>query len=199
MLRFAQGDTAACSATVSNMDSVVDLDAAAAEIRRRIPQWTARGLEPGAITWRDAAAPWPQQPQTDRTSVVDPDSVGLRFSAADAGVAEIVLYRGGWADLTVIPNTRDREPIISTAEISTPDAFGALLDAAIGTLLTSRIPDQRGRVARRAERQPDEGAGGGRSGGGVAGLSTEGDRDLHGCRWSRKLADGASPDAKSSN
>jgi len=116
------------------MDFVVDLDAAAAEIRRRIPQWTASGLEPGAIIWRDAAAPWPPPPQTDRASVVDPDSVGLRFSAADAGVAEIVLYRGGRADLTVIPNTRDREPTVSTADISTPETFGALLGAAIGTL-----------------------------------------------------------------
>ncbi|HUY44435.1 MAG TPA: hypothetical protein VMV92_01720 [Streptosporangiaceae bacterium] len=35
------------------MDHVIDLDQAAAEITTRFPAWTASGLNPGPITWRD--------------------------------------------------------------------------------------------------------------------------------------------------
>ena len=36
-----------------SMDHVIDLDQAAAEITTRFPAWTASGLNPGPITWRD--------------------------------------------------------------------------------------------------------------------------------------------------
>ena len=43
------------------MDHVIDLDQAAAQITARtLPAWTASGLNPGPVTWRDEAAPLPQ-------------------------------------------------------------------------------------------------------------------------------------------
>ena len=42
------------------MDHVIGLDQAAAQITARLPAWTASGLNPGPITWRDEAAPLPQ-------------------------------------------------------------------------------------------------------------------------------------------
>jgi hypothetical protein len=116
------------------MDRIIDLDAAAAEIDRRRPSWQATGLQPGPTTWRDTDS-WPQRIQPERDKAVDPDSVGVRVNASDKGGMEITLFRNGWADLTVVVYHHEGDPVIEAPEITTPEAFGAVLDHAISTLL----------------------------------------------------------------
>ncbi|MFF4415491.1 hypothetical protein ACFYY8_23410 [Streptosporangium sp. NPDC001559] len=120
------------------MDHVIDLDQAAAEITARLLAWTARGLSPGPITWRDETAPWPQPLETDRALVVDPDSVGVRVRGADEWAeVQIVLYRGGWADLDAMAN---EEVVAECPQITTPEKFGALLDSATTRFLDTDWP-----------------------------------------------------------
>ncbi|MFD9271693.1 hypothetical protein ACFWB1_38990 [Streptomyces goshikiensis] len=61
------------------MDHAIDLDQAAAEITARLPAWTASGLSPKPITWREETLLWPQRLETDRALVADPDSIGVRI------------------------------------------------------------------------------------------------------------------------
>ncbi|WP_326593645.1 hypothetical protein [Streptomyces brevispora] len=111
------------------MDHVVDLDSAAAEITARLSAWSAAGLAPCPITWRDGLAPWPQPLETDRTRVSDPDSIGLRIQGSD-GWAELhlVLYREGWADLDALA---DDEVLTEGPSISNPEEFGRFLDSTV--------------------------------------------------------------------
>lgn len=114
------------------MDRVVDLDQAAAEITSRLPAWTAAGLVPGPITWRDETAPWPQPLDTDRAHVADPDSVGVSIQGSDEwNVMSIVLFRGGWADLDLLVNG---EIITECPQITTCEEFGVVLDSVITRL-----------------------------------------------------------------
>jgi len=83
-----------------SMDRLIDLDAVAAELMRRRPEWVRRGLAVGEFTWRDTVAAWPQPIVTDRAAVADPESLGLVFRGAGGGEAELVLWCGGWADRT---------------------------------------------------------------------------------------------------
>ena len=83
------------------MDKLIDLDTVAAELERRRAVWTAAGFTVGPLTWRDAAAGWPQPLVTDRSAVIDPESVGVRLRD-DGQEAELVLWTGGWADLTAL-------------------------------------------------------------------------------------------------
>lgn len=83
------------------MDRLVDLDAVAAELTRRRPGWVGGGLVVGEFTWRDAAAAWPQPVVKDRSAVADPESLGLVFHGRE-GEAELVLWCGGWADVSGI-------------------------------------------------------------------------------------------------
>ncbi len=78
---------------------VVDLDEAAALVDERVPRWRAAGLVPGRPTWRDAAAPWPQPLLTDRSSVHDPDSLGIVLTGPSDSELQVCLYRGGRADI----------------------------------------------------------------------------------------------------
>ncbi len=116
------------------MDRIIDLDAAAAEIDRRRPAWQEHGLQVGPTTWRDADA-WPQRIQPERDKAIDPDSVGVVVKAGDQGEMQIVLFRGGWADLEVVAFDRPDEPILDAPEFSSPEAFGTALDQAVDTLL----------------------------------------------------------------
>jgi hypothetical protein len=79
------------------MDRQVDLDAVAAELAGHRARWVRGGLAIGELTWRDAAAPWPQPIVTDRAAVADPESLGVVFCRSDGGEVELVLWRGGWA------------------------------------------------------------------------------------------------------
>ncbi|MET9031054.1 hypothetical protein ABZW96_36460 [Nocardia sp. NPDC004168] len=121
------------------MDHVVDLDQAAAEITSRLPAWTASGLLPGPLTWRDATAPWPQPLEIERALITHPDSVGVRIQGTDEwNVLEIVLFRGGWADLDALANG---EVATECPQITSPEEFGALLDSAITRFMdTGRTP-----------------------------------------------------------
>ncbi|WP_327412043.1 hypothetical protein [Streptomyces sp. NBC_01233] len=115
------------------MDHVIDLDQAAAEITARLPTWTTSGHSPGPLTWRDGQAPWPQRLETNRTLVADPDSVGLRILGADAwSELQIVLYRGGWADVDAL--TAD-EVVTEGPRVVGREEFGDLLDSAVTRFL----------------------------------------------------------------
>jgi hypothetical protein len=84
------------------MDRLVDLDAVAAVLVQRRPQWVAGGLTVSELTWRDASAAWPQPIVTDRAAVADPESLGLVMRGTGGDEAELVLWRGGWADLDAV-------------------------------------------------------------------------------------------------
>jgi len=58
------------------MERIMDLDEAVAAVTDRQTAWRAEGLTVGPVTWREAAAPWPQRLETDRAEVTDPDSIG---------------------------------------------------------------------------------------------------------------------------
>jgi hypothetical protein len=92
------------------VDRTVDLDQAAAEIIKRHSAWQAYGLLAGPITWRDESAPWPQRLETDRSQVSDPDSVGIRITGPNDSELEIVLFRGGWADVDYFAGGDDFGP-----------------------------------------------------------------------------------------
>jgi hypothetical protein len=109
------------------MERVIDLDQAAAVIAEWTTRWFAAGLKVGQVTWRDETAPWPQQLETDRTLVRDPDSVGVLISGpGDAGLS-VVLFRGGWADVDYFDGPDDGGPILAFG-IRSPAAFGTQLD-----------------------------------------------------------------------
>jgi hypothetical protein len=116
------------------MDRIVDLDAAAAEIDRRRPDWLTHGLQPGPTTWRDSVGDWPHAIVPDRDQVRDPDSVGVLVKAGGRGEMDLVLFRGGWADLAIAVFDDDRAPLLDAPEITTPEAFGVVLDDAITEL-----------------------------------------------------------------
>lgn len=109
------------------MDRIVDLDQAASAIIERQSAWQARGLSSGQITWRDEFAPWPQPLETDRSQVRDPDSVGVRITGPGDTELEVVLYRGGWADVDYMASLDDAVPI-PAFDLTSASAFAALLD-----------------------------------------------------------------------
>ncbi|MFE2038485.1 hypothetical protein ACFXBB_35750 [Streptomyces scopuliridis] len=120
------------------MDRIIDLDQAAAEITARLPAWTASGLGPGPVTWRDETAPWPQRLETGRTLVADPDSIGIRILGTDEWAElHLVLYRGGWADLHALT---DDEVITECPQVTTREEFGQLLDSAVTRFLSVSRP-----------------------------------------------------------
>lgn len=84
------------------MDLILDLGLAVAQITQRQPGWVALGLTVGPVTWRGEADAWPRTVQTDRMRAVDPGSVGVRIQGPDDSEVEIVLFRGGWADLSAV-------------------------------------------------------------------------------------------------
>ncbi|WP_149180409.1 hypothetical protein [Streptomyces sp. TRM49041] len=109
------------------MDRVVDLDEAAAVLDERSASWRSAGLDVGHMTWRDAAASWPQPLETDRARVHDPDSVGVVVSGPAEAVLSVVLFRGGWADVDFIAELDDSGPLPASGIASAGD-FGSRLD-----------------------------------------------------------------------
>ena len=85
-----------------------------------------RRLDVDAMTWRDEAAAWPQGLETNRADVVDPDSVGVRLYGPAGSELEIVVFRGGWADLDYL--TPDGKLVAECPEFSTAVAVASLLD-----------------------------------------------------------------------
>ena len=78
------------------MEQLIDLDAAAASLDRRLPRWRSSGLTVGPLTWADGQTTI-HQIHTDRAAVRGDYSVGVRLSRGDEG-GEFILYAGGWAD-----------------------------------------------------------------------------------------------------
>ncbi|MEU3226691.1 hypothetical protein ABZ695_26520 [Streptomyces sp. NPDC006976] len=115
------------------MERIIDLDRAAAKITERRHGWETVGLTVGSVTWRDETASWPQPLQTDRSLVIEPDSIGVRITNAAGIEAHITLYRGGWADLDTL--TGDNV-VCDAPQVTSADAFGTLLDVHVARFLS---------------------------------------------------------------
>jgi hypothetical protein len=120
------------------METRIDLDLATAEIERRREAWEQRGLSVGTLTWRDQARQWPDLIVESRLDAVDPDSVKVVLERGRA-VAEVVLYRGGWADVewaNYAGPDGDHHPE-KTHDDLTPQTFGEVLDSLVDSLVAS--------------------------------------------------------------
>ena len=100
------------------MDHLVDLDDVASQLSSVLVKWR-NSATVGPLTWRDAAAPWPQPIVSVRGSVVIPESVGLRLQRDDDEM-QVVVWAGGWADVDIV---RDGEARSICPEFT--DAAGA--------------------------------------------------------------------------
>jgi hypothetical protein len=92
------------------MESRVDLDQVAGLISRHAIAWEQAGLVVGALTWRDAAGPWPYPLREDRGQVAEADSVGVMV-CKDEREGQLVVFRGGWADLEYWSGRPCDEPV----------------------------------------------------------------------------------------
>ncbi|RST08740.1 hypothetical protein EF910_00370 [Streptomyces sp. WAC07149] len=109
------------------MDRLVDLDEAAALLLERVERWRSAGLEVGEMTWRDWKAKWPQPLETDRARVNDPDSLGVVISGSGEAELQVVLFRGGWADVDFFDGLDDLG-VIPASDIASASGFAALMD-----------------------------------------------------------------------
>ncbi len=115
--------------TMCAVDHVIDLDAAAAQIRNRVASWRDHGLDVGEVTWSDG------QTATyvitdDRDAVRGDYSVGVK-ARRGAIEGELLLYAGGWCDLTVWSGDPAEEPIDEAPgweDWLDLQAFGRVLD-----------------------------------------------------------------------
>ncbi|NYJ75608.1 hypothetical protein [Allobranchiibius huperziae] len=80
------------------MESRIDLDEAARLIEARRAEWSAAGIQPDELTWRDEESGWPPPITTNRAQAVVPDSVGVCLRKGEQ-YGRVVLFKGGWADL----------------------------------------------------------------------------------------------------
>jgi hypothetical protein len=76
------------------METPLDLDGAASEIRRRTPDWTSHEIDVRPISSRDRDEDGPNRPSTDRASVPGREFVGVRLRKRDEE-SEVVVYEGG--------------------------------------------------------------------------------------------------------
>ena len=110
---------------------VLDVDAAAIEIERRQDAWRTSGLTVAPMTWHEFGS-WP--PTTERRTVVDPDSVGVKLGEETGPYAHIILFRYGWVDLDIVNwDTEDVEATTGTP-IADVEEFGTFLDAVFARL-----------------------------------------------------------------
>ncbi|MFF5706581.1 hypothetical protein ACFY7H_29445 [Streptomyces sp. NPDC012794] len=109
------------------MDRVVDLDEAAVLMLERVARWRAAGLEVGEMTWRDWEAKWPQPLETDRARVNDPDSLGVVISGSAEAELQVVLFRGGWADVDFFDGGHDFGAL-PASDIASSWDFAARMD-----------------------------------------------------------------------
>ncbi|MER5883664.1 hypothetical protein ABT160_07530 [Streptomyces sp. NPDC001941] len=110
------------------VDSVVDLDEAAALLLERVARWRSAGLEVGEPTWRDGEAPWPQTLETDRARVRDPDSLGVVIRGAAEAELQVVLWRGGWADVDFLMARLEDGGVLPAPDIVSASDFAARMD-----------------------------------------------------------------------
>ncbi|MFE0463520.1 hypothetical protein ACFW1A_30135 [Kitasatospora sp. NPDC058965] len=118
------------------MERVVDLDQVAMEVDARVAAWRVGGLTVGELTWRDHAFPWAQQFLTDRARVGDPDSVGVTLARGEDQVLEVVLYRGGWADVGFLSG--DDGGALPANDITSAADFGRRLDGWVSHVFSAR-------------------------------------------------------------
>lgn len=111
------------------MDRTIDLDQAAVEITRRRSGWESDGFAAGPLTWREEAASWPRKLETDRAKVIDPDSIGVRIDGPGQSEVSVVLFRGGWADLSAL--SCEGILVMETPSVRSMHDVGALLDACV--------------------------------------------------------------------
>ncbi len=112
------------------MDDVVDLDLAVSEIKRRAASWRLSGISVGDVTWREQGEGWPPTLKSDRSQVVDADSIGVQLRK-DQQVGEVVLFKGGWCDVAYWSGEQDSEPMQDTPGYPgtlTVESFGGVLD-----------------------------------------------------------------------
>jgi hypothetical protein len=116
------------------VERVLDLDAVGAALEERRQGWETAGFTVGMLTWRDEAAPWPQELIHDRSKVSDPDSVGVVLRRG-ADEAEIVVFRGGWADLSWLRASNQAAGVQMTAPpLPHFEAISRMLDELTGAL-----------------------------------------------------------------
>ncbi|MEU1410776.1 hypothetical protein [Streptomyces sp. NPDC005731] len=120
----------------------MDLDEAGAVVVSRRSVWQAAGLAVAPVTWRDGAAPWPQRLETERREVSDPDSIGFHLRSSQRAELQVVLYRGGWADVDYIASIDDAGAIPAPA-IRSAQAFGGLLDTWVTRVFGPPVPSNR--------------------------------------------------------
>ncbi|SDZ32621.1 hypothetical protein [Herbiconiux ginsengi] len=115
------------------MDCQIDLDLAAEAASAKIAALTMPGLQVDPLTWRDADEPWPQKFRTDRRSVSNPDSFGIRARRAEAE-GSLVLFDGGWTDLMFFDPRTEVEIIDSVGwdERLDLDSYASLVDRFFG-------------------------------------------------------------------
>jgi hypothetical protein len=124
---------------------LLDLDQVATTLTGLRPGWVAQGLTAGPLTWRDASASWPRPLLTNRSTVLEPESVGITLTAADGREGRLVIWRGGWADVDVLADgtVTSRNPAIhDVAECI--DLASSLVSQLIpaSTAKTQRCPNQ---------------------------------------------------------
>ncbi|WP_190208786.1 hypothetical protein [Kitasatospora indigofera] len=119
------------------MNQVIDLDRAALEVTGRRLTWQRQGLAAGVVTWRDGAAPWPQRLETDRSSVTEPDSIGIVLTGPDDAELSVVLFRGGWADVDFMASADDAG-VLPASDMDSAQAFGDLLDHCVARVFGSK-------------------------------------------------------------
>lgn len=77
------------------VDDRIDLDDAAREIEARREAWRGAGITVGETTWRDEADGWPSALKTSRSTVRNPDSVGVALSKGRQEGSVVLFAAGG--------------------------------------------------------------------------------------------------------
>jgi hypothetical protein len=116
----------------------LDLDQVAGTLAGLRAGWISQGLTAGPITWRDARASWPKPLITDRSAVIEPESVGITLTASVGHEGRLVIWRGGWADVELLAGgtVTSRNPAL--CDVADCDAVARSL----ASQLTATLPSQ---------------------------------------------------------
>ena len=85
------------------MTRLIDLDELLSRLGPMLEHWR-RQATVGPPTWRDESASWPQPIVTDRATIDTPESVGFRLSRDPYNEVDVVVWTGGWADVSIAVN-----------------------------------------------------------------------------------------------
>lgn len=120
----------------------LDLDEAAAEIRRRWFVWTAAGLTVHPIIRTDRNDDARPSPPIEGPELATPPSLGLHVSRPTARV-DIVLHADGWTEVAVLRPEADAV-VHATAALESVEAFGELLERVVELITWSGVPGAAG-------------------------------------------------------